>query len=178
MTFKATDTNGNVSDIYTINITVVDDIAPVFWVSLDFFSVEDSLQLTHEQIVAVLLAQNEIDSTQVVAYKVVEDDYTVNAFSAGKYAVSYQLQLASGKVMTLSTNINVIGEETVDTTVPTTEDDGFWASIENAFDKVVDFVKENWIACSIGAAAVLMLIVAIVVASNNKDDRKKYYGRR
>lgn len=179
MTFKATDANGNVSETFTVNITVVDDIPPVFWVSLDFFSVEDSLQLTHEQIVAVLLAQNEIDSTQVVAYKVVEDDYTANALSVGKYAVSYQLQLASGEVMTLSTNINVIGEETVDNEVieNTEEEKGTLEKVGDALKKAWNWVKEHATYFYVGLGT-LVVGLAVALGFRKKDNYGKNRRRK
>lgn len=139
MTFNVTDSSGNVSDLYTVDITVVDDIPPVFWVSKDFFSVDESLTLTHDQIVQVLLAQQGVDQTEVLAYQVVEDNYTANAGTPGVYALSYRLQMKSGEVITLTSNINVVEEEVVTPVEPGEE---IKQETKNFFENVWEDVKE------------------------------------
>jgi len=136
MTFNVTDASGNTSDTFTVNITVEDDIPPVFWVSNDFFSVDESLTLTHDQIVDVLLKMNGIEATQVVAYRVIEDNYSANASVPGVYAMTFQLQMANGQVLDLSSEINVVGEETNNPGAPIIEEDeekSFWKKISDWF---------------------------------------------
>ena len=145
MKFNVTDNSGNVSDVFTVNITVNDDIPPVFWVSNEFFSVDESLTLTHQQIVDILLLMNNIETTEVLAYQVVEDNYTANPGTPGVYAMSYRLQMSNGEVITLSSEINVVGEEVADPVEPgekiEQETKNFF---ENVWDDVKEFFNKIW----------------------------------
>jgi len=158
MKFNVVDASGNISETFTVTITVRDDIPPVFWVTDDFFTVEESLTLTHDQIVAVLLAQNNMDTTQVLEYKVVKDNYTANASTVGKYAVSYQLKMTDGEVIELSSEIDVVGEETI---APVEK--------EKWYNKVWDFVKDHWLSITLCGVA----IVAIFTYLSSHDKKNK-----
>lgn len=160
MTFNVTDKSGNVSETFTVTISVYDNIPPVFWVSDDFFSVDETLTLTHDDIVAILIAQNGIDETQVVAYRVVEDNYTANASNPGVYAMSYQLQMANGEVLELSSEINVIGEEE---NKPVEVDEEAW--YKNAWN----WVKDHAVYFYAGLGA-LVVGIAIALGIKKKDN--------
>lgn len=138
MTFNVKDSSGNTSNTFTVNITVEDDIPPVFWVSNDFFSVDESLTLTHKQIIDVLLKMNDIDTTMVANYRVIEDEYTMFANKVGTYAVAYELQMINGEVIELSSEINVVGEEDFVPSEETEEkeDKGF---MKKVFEDVKEF---------------------------------------
>ena len=138
MTFKTTDSSGNVSDIYTVNVLVTDDIPPVFYVPGAFIGVDASIHLTHEEIIEIISAQYGIDTTQVVGYKVIEDDYTTAYAVNGEHSVTFQLRMSDGSIKQLSSVIEVVGEETSDVIVEDkVEEKGFW-------EKVGDFFMNLW----------------------------------
>lgn len=145
----AIDSSGNKSKDFVITVTVYDNIAPVFWTNEDFFSVDDSLKLTHDDIVAILIAQSKtIESTNVAAYSVIKDEYSSNANAAGNYGVAYQLKMVDGSVIQLASNIKVIGEEdNVIDQVENTEKieqraTNIWKNIGNAIKNVGEFFNK------------------------------------
>lgn len=137
LTFKATDTSGNVSDIYTVQVTVIDNIAPVFWITSDIINVDYAVNLTHSQLIEIILAQQGITAT-AVSYQVVEDTYSMNQSTIGTYSVKYNVELSNGEIKNLSTTINVMGED--ETKV---EDSGtvIEQRTKNVFEKIVDGIK-------------------------------------
>lgn len=161
----ALDSLGNKSENFVITVTVYDNIAPVFWTNEDFFSVDDSLKLTHDDIVAILIAQSKtIESTNVAAYSVIKDEYSSNANAAGNYGVAYQLKMVDGSVVQLASNIKVIGEEdNVIDQVENTEKieqraTNIWKNIGNViknfgefFNKLlkslVRYILQGWLWC-------------------------------
>lgn len=168
-TFKTTDSSGNVSETHTIAVKVYDNIPPVFWVSSDFFSVDESLTLTHDQIVEALLLMNDIDTTQVVSYKFNSDNYTENANTAGTYAVSLSLKMIDGSIINLDSNINVVGEKQTEED-PT--DNKKENKVSNSWTKIKDFFKKNWIyIVTAGGAFVLGLFVTLALRPKKRRRR-------
>lgn len=140
--FYVEDASGNISDVYDVTISVFDNIPPVFWTSKDFFSVDESLTLTHKDIVDVLIVQAGIDPADVTAYSVNQGtNYNVEGGNKpGNYALSYKIQLKSGEVVDLNSQINVIGEK--DNVVDQIEDqEKIEQEARNFFQKAWDAIK-------------------------------------
>ena len=118
------DDNGNVSNNFTITIHVVDNIAPYFFVSNDIIFVDDTLTLTHQQIVDALLSQANIDTAMVMGFNV-ETDYFNSPTTANVYSVMARVVLADGSEQELHGSIEVIATEDEEDTIinETTEDE-------------------------------------------------------
>lgn len=113
MYFRTTDSAGNESDPFEVKISVVDNIPPVFWISDDFFCVDETLTLSHQQILEILIKQAGINGEEVASYSVNSGmTYNVDGGNkAGTYALSYTLKMKDGNVIDLNSEVNVIGEE-------------------------------------------------------------------
>lgn len=118
------DDNGNVSNNFIITIHVVDNIAPYFFVSNDIIFVDDTLTLTHQQIVDALLSQADINTAMVMGFNV-ETDYFNSPTTANVYSVMARVLLADGSEQELHGSIEVIETEGVEDTIinETTEDE-------------------------------------------------------
>lgn len=118
------DDNGNVSNNFTITIHVIDNIAPYFFVSKDIIFVDDTLTLTHQQIVDALLSQANINTAMVMGFNV-ETDYFNSPTTANVYSVMARVVLADGSEQELHGSIEVIATEDEEDTIikETTEDE-------------------------------------------------------
>ena len=143
MIFECFDSNGNVSDPYVVNINVIDNIPPVFWVSGDFFSVDESVTLSHQQIVEVLLRQANIDYTNVVSYSVnPTTNYSINGGNApGVYMLSYEVKMNDGSIVSLNSQVNVLGEEEVQENDEKVQVE---QRVRNLKEKIKDFFNNLW----------------------------------
>lgn len=151
--FYVVDEAGNCSDFYVVTISVVDNIPPVFWSNNNAFNVDESLTLTHEQIVAVLIAQAGLNPADVTGFVPNEGmSYNVASINeVGVYSLSYRVQLNDGRVMDLEGNVNVIGEEdkVIEEIKP---EEKVEQRVKNLWQKIGDFFKNlwNWIVKYLG----------------------------
>lgn len=96
---QVTDLSGNIGT-KTIEVTVTDDVVPVFYITRAFISVAESITLTLEDIIRVLYITGQIDSIE--GYTLVSSTYFGNELEEGIYSV----KLTNG-VDQLTTFINV-----------------------------------------------------------------------
>lgn len=96
---KVADLSGNIGT-KTIEVTVTDDVVPVFYITRAFISVAESITLTLEDIIRVLYITGQIDSIE--GYTLVSSTYFGNELEEGIYSV----KLTNG-VNELTTFINV-----------------------------------------------------------------------
>lgn len=98
------DTSGNYAN-KTIEVTVTDDVLPVFYVTSAFISVAESVTLSWEDIIRILYVTGQIESTE--NYTMTYNSYYGNENVEGVYSVT-----VSNGVHTLTLAINV------DATIP------------------------------------------------------------
>ncbi len=98
------DTSGNYAN-KTIEVTVTDDVLPVFYVTSAFISVAESVTLSWEDIIRILYVTGQIESTE--NYTMTYNSYHGNENVEGVYSVT-----VSNGVHTLTLAINV------DATIP------------------------------------------------------------
>ena len=96
---RVSDTSGNIAQ-KTIEVTVTDDVVPVFYVTRAFISVAESITLTFEDIIRILYVTGQIDSMQ--GYTLLSSTYFGNELTPGIYT----LTLTDG-VQLVSISINV-----------------------------------------------------------------------
>lgn len=128
--FRATDAAGNVSDPFTVTVTVSDTQAPIFFIDGSVYTVDSGDVYTITQLVSVLEADGTIDNTQDYSYEIVLDDYTGNELVAGTHKVVLNIKYASGASQQVEMNIDVLEDVVVE--VP-------W--YEAAWNRIVEFVS-------------------------------------
>ena len=157
VSYVATDSNGNECTPFVVTIHVVDNIPPQFFIGEDILFVDDTLTLTHQQIVEGLLAQTNINTGMVAEYKL-ETDYFNSPAVANVYSVRATLLMKDGSVNEINGNIQVMStvEEENPTINETDEKEELEQKTRNFFEKVWDAIKEffsnlwKWIVRYIG----------------------------
>lgn len=99
ITLRVSDTSGNVAE-KTIEVTVSDDVVPVFYVTRAFISVAESITLTLEDIIRILYVTGQIESME--GYTLVASTYFGNELNPGVYTLTI-----SNGINLLSIAINV-----------------------------------------------------------------------
>ena len=140
VTYVARDSNGNESSPFIVNIHVIDNIPPVFFISEDILYVEDTLTLTHQQIVDGLLAQAGINPADVGEYEL-ESAYFETPNVASVYSVRATLLMNDGSVQEIESNIEVIETEEDETIVDETDDE---ERTEQKVNVIKDFFNKVW----------------------------------
>lgn len=165
--YTAVDKSGNVADDYVVTIKVVDSEAPYFFVGKQFIGVDEAVTLTHAQIVDIILQQNNIDTTQVVAYKFNTDNYTENASVVGAHTVSFSLQMKDGTVQDIEATIKVIGEE--ETQAPAGDEAKEENKIKEWFKNSWNWIKNHAVYFYVGLGA-LVAGIGIALGFKKKDE--------
>lgn len=139
ISFRATDSAGNISEMKTITITVTDEIPPVFYASGLFIGVSQAQALSHQDIVNILIymqdLQNEGASVQMLSNEYMVD--TIN--EPGVYRMSYRIVRETGEVGEIQTaEIKVLGEKEV---VENDDKTLIEQEAKNVFQKLWDVIK-------------------------------------
>jgi len=92
---QATDTSGN-SSTHTITVTVEDNIPPVFYVDNFFINVADSVLLTRQDIIDLLVASGQLTITTTTNVSFIMNEYEGNETSPGTYALTLATSSADG----------------------------------------------------------------------------------
>lgn len=145
VSYSATDSNGNESAPFVVTINVVDNIPPQFFIGEDILFVDDTLTLTHQQIVDGLLSQTNINTGMVADFKL-ETDYFNSPAVANVYSVRATLLMKDGSVNEINGNIQVMS--TVDEENPTIDKTDEKEQIEqrarSIWEKIGDFFSNLW----------------------------------
>lgn len=131
--FRATDAAGNVSDPFTVTVTVSDTQAPIFFIDGSVYTVDSGDVYTIEQLVAVLESNGTIDNTQDYSYDVILDEYSDNQMNTGTHKVVLNIKYASGATQQVEMNIEVPEQAII-------EDESSWW--EKAWNDIVEFVSD------------------------------------
>ena len=130
--FRATDAAGNVSDPFTVTVTVSDTQAPIFFIDGSKYTVDPGDVYTIAQLVAVLESDGTIDNTQDYSWEVIVDEYSDQATISGSHKVVLNIKYASGATQQVEMNIDVPEQLPVENDLP------WW---ESAWNEFVDWVE-------------------------------------
>ncbi len=93
VTYKATDSSGNESSIFTVQITVIDNIKPIMS-GQNAYSSGTKVKLLESNIRQGITASDDYDGTLTVV--LVQDNYSANYKIIGTYAITYRSTDESG----------------------------------------------------------------------------------
>lgn len=113
ITYKATDSSGNESDIFTVTVTVIDNVKPVISGTSNYTRVYNN-KLDLATIKAGLTANDGYDGDITANITLKSDNYTSNYNVLGTYKVIYTVKDNSNNAIDYTVTINV-----VDTIKPT-----------------------------------------------------------
>lgn len=165
--YTAVDKSGNVADDYVVTIKVVDSEAPYFFVDKQFIGVDEAVTLTHAQIVDIILQQNNIDTTQVLEYKITKDEYTNNSAVVGDHIVSLSLKMTDGTTKNIEATLKVIGEE--ETQTPAEDEAKEENKVITAFKNAWTWIKDHAVYFYVGLGA-LVAGIGIALGFKKKDE--------
>lgn len=109
--FESIDKSGNVG-IHTLTITVKDNIPPVFYVDNYFITVEQSVNLTQQDIIDLLVASGQLVINSSTKIDFIQNEYEGNEKTPGIYAISLKSSSTDGSSNVYS--VAVLVEETND----------------------------------------------------------------
>lgn len=151
--FKVSDSSGNETE-KIVTIEVIDDIPPVFFVDNYFITVNQSVNLTIEDIIDLLVKTGQFSVNSQTTVMTVLDEYTGNEKIPGMYAMTFRVKSVNGNESEHSVVVNVVTDETNDliNLDPIKENSSIWDYIVNAFKwlwntilllfkKIVNFFK-------------------------------------
>lgn len=144
ISFRSTDSAGNISEVKVITITVTDEIPPVFYASGLFIGVSQAQTLSQQDIVNLLLHMQGLQN-EGVSVRMESNEYMVDGINEpGVYRMSYRLVRPSGEVSEVQTaEIKVLGEKEVvendEITQVTQRADNFGTKIVTALKNVGEF---------------------------------------
>lgn len=117
VTYKVTDSSGNVSNIFTVNVSVTDTMPPVFYVDQSIMHIDSTLTLTHEEIIQILENTNQINSGMSYNASFIVDEYQ-GTQDEGHYNMSLRIDYADGNTQVINLGVNVINQEYTHTAEP------------------------------------------------------------
>jgi P2-related tail formation protein len=167
--FSVTDNSGNIA-YHTITVSVIDDIAPIFYVRDGYFvAVDQVVSLTQQDFIDILVATGQITvsgSGTVEIYQLL-NEYEGNEATPGIYALSFQVVTQSGNESIYNMAVEVL--ESTDDPVDVIEDN-------SDFDLTV-FWNTNKTYIIGGLILLLFVGLGIVVTRKTKrhiPKKKKY----
>jgi hypothetical protein len=107
--FSVSDASGNTSQV-TVNVEVVDVLAPVFSEISDITTVYPNVH-TVQEIIDMLSASDNYDGDISNSITMVEDNYSANASQVGTYSMTFSVVDSSNNEATHVLDIHVIDEE-------------------------------------------------------------------
>lgn len=132
---EATDESGNTAT-HTITITVRDDIPPVFYVDNFFINVDETLTLTRDDIINLLIASGQLIVEQQTQVNFMINEYEGNENIPGIYALVLETKAPSGNTNKISLAVKVNENTDEDPVIINPE--------ENIIDKLWNFIKDSW----------------------------------
>lgn len=175
--FEATDNNANTAT-HTVNVTVSDDIPPIFYVDNYFITVEQSLVLTKEDIIAILTASGQLQITEVTTLKFLLNEYEGHENVPGVYGMVLNVASADGSGEQISLVVKVVEDD--EATVIEPKDtwlEKAWNYVLNAWEWMVSPVKSgskfyNGYFVIIGIVVSAALIVSVIKKSKKGGRRR------
>lgn len=159
--FQAKDSAGNVG-LHEVEITVSDDIPPVFYVDNYFITVEQSLMLTREDIIAILQASGQLNIQSTTNIQFVLNEYEGNETIVGIYGITVKASSVDGSGQIFNLAVQVVEDEEGTVVRP---DDPWYKQIASWFVKAWDWLKEpikenSWIRWGyvVGFAGIILVL--------------------
>ena len=177
---SATDSSNNTS-YHTITILVKDNVPPVFYVDNYFIRVSDSVTLTQQDIINLLVASGQlvVNPTSTTSINFIQNEYAGNENVPGIYAITVLATSSDGSSKQIS--LAVIVEEIKD------HADVIITPVKNFFIKFWNWLKTpikedsiflNGYYVLAGLLVLLILITALIIKSKNKRSYRYYKYRR
>lgn len=136
--FQAQDSAGNVGT-HTVEITVSDNIPPVFYVDNYFITVEQSLILTREDIIAILQASGQLDIQSSTNIRFLLNEYEGNETVVGIYGITVKASSVDGSGQIFNLAVQVVEDEEGTVVHP---GDPWYKQIGGWFVKAWDWLKQ------------------------------------
>lgn len=109
LTFISTDSYGNTSTPYTVNIEVYDSVPPIFHVDENIIITDITKIVTKEEILELFIKTNQITTEDISLLSLVKDSYSNNSNRKGIYNVTYSLQDGdTTKLLSVDLKVNSI----------------------------------------------------------------------
>lgn len=105
--YKATDTSNNVSDVFVVEVTVIDNIKPVISGN-NTYTTPYNVQLTIDALKSVLSATDGYDGNITSQIALKTDNYTANKNVKGSYQVIFTVADSSNNSIDYTINITVV----------------------------------------------------------------------
>lgn len=157
--YRTTDAVGNISEVFTVTITVTDEIPPVFYVSGKFIGISQANTLTHQELVNLLIYMEGLIEEEGAAVSLLSfGGYSTEAVNApGVYTLSYRTRTADGIESDVKTaTIKVLGE----IEEKPSEDLGEEVNEEKWYKNAWNWVKDHATYFYVGIGALIVGIAA------------------
>lgn len=136
--FQAQDSAGNVGT-HTVEITVSDNIPPIFYVDNYFITVEQSLILTRDDIIAILQASGQLNIQSSTNIQFLLNEYEGNETVVGIYGITVKASSVDGSGQIFNLAVQVVEDEEGTVVHP---GDPWYKQIGGWFVKAWDWLKQ------------------------------------
>ena len=194
ISYRTTDSSGNISETFNVTIEVNDKIPPVFYTNGKFIGITQANKLTQQDLVNLLIYMEGLYADETAEVNMLSfGGYEVGGVNApGVYTLSYKVRTIEGESDVKTATIKVLGEEVdnkKDEEVKKENKVGKWfkEKIGDPLAKAWKYCKEHkWTWFATGGV-VIGLVALIVFISNAKERRReerianrirRYRGRR
>jgi hypothetical protein len=135
ITYEATDSSNNKSDLFTVTVNVIDNIKPVIS-GQDSYSTGTKVKLLESEIRAAITATDDYDGS--LELELIYDDYTENHHLLGNYIIMYRATDSSNNFMNFQVNIHV-----TDDTPPEIFTNRYFINIDGALNYTLDEIIQH-----------------------------------
>ena len=139
ISYRTTDTAGNISETFNVTIEVNDKIPPVFYTNGKFIGISQANALSHQDLVNVLIYMEGLYADDTAEVQMLSfGGYEVGAVnSPGVYSLTYKVRTSAGESEVKEATIKVLGEEEV-------KENDEKVQTEERVNKVKDWFKNTW----------------------------------
>lgn len=159
--YKATDTSNNVSDVFVVEVTVIDNIKPVISGN-NTYTTPYNVQLTIDALKSVLSATDGYDGNITSQIALKTDNYTANKNVKGSYQVIFTVADSSNNSMDYTVTVTVTDD--VPPVIYTTD---VFINIDGALNYTLEQIIEHLI--NIGQLEAGINLENYIIAENNYD---------
>lgn len=130
ISFEVTDTAGNISNTFIVQVTVVDETDPVFYIDKTVISAHTFDTLSLEEIESYLIQRHRINTNLDYEIEVVTNEYEENKDKPGMYDYMLRLKYENNTTDTISLQIFVNdNEHDFQSSISNDAGISFWAKI-------------------------------------------------
>ncbi len=110
LTYQVKDNANNLSEIFTVHVLINDTIPPVFYVDIAIIHIDDSLALTHDQIITFLVETGQIEEGMREQSQIISDTYQ-GTKNPGTYQLTIEIKNSDGSTKMAKLTIQVLKQE-------------------------------------------------------------------